>query len=184
MGATIVEISLPNSKHALACYYIIATAEASANLARFDGIRYGLRGEGETLGEIYIDSRTKGFGEEVKRRIMLGTYTLSSGYYDAYYKQALKARYLIKKDFDEAFQKVDAILGPVSPILPFKIGEKSSDPLSMYLADIYTTPINLAGLPAMSLPLRLSKQGLPVGLHLITPHFKERRLFNIAKCKI
>jgi len=184
MGATIVEISLPNSKHALACYYIIATAEASANLARFDGIRYGLRGEGETLGEIYIDSRTKGFGEEVKRRIMLGTYTLSSGYYDAYYKQALKARYLIKKDFDEAFQKVDAILGPVSPILPFKIGEKSSDPLSMYLADIYTTPINLAGLPAMSLPLRLSKQGLPVGLHLIAPHFKERRLFNIAKCKI
>ncbi|MDD4662022.1 MAG: Asp-tRNA(Asn)/Glu-tRNA(Gln) amidotransferase subunit GatA [Candidatus Pacebacteria bacterium] len=180
MGAQIVDISLPNSKHALACYYIIATAEASANLARFDGIRYGLKGKGDSLDDIYIDSRTKGFGEEVKKRIMLGTYTLSSGYYDAYYKKALKARSLIKKDFDEAFTKVDAILGPVSPVLPFKIGEKSKDPLSMYLADIYTTSINLAGLPAISVPLNLSKEGLPIGLHIITPHFKEKNLFNIG----
>jgi len=181
MGAEIVEISLPHSKYALACYYIIATAEASANLSRFDGIRYGLKEKGETLNDIYVNTRTKGFGEEVKKRIMLGTYTLSSGYYDAYYKQALKARSLIKKDFEEAFLKVDAILGPVSPILPFKIGEKSDDPLSMYLADIYTTPVNLAGLPAISIPLELSKEGLPQGLHIITSHFNEEKLFKIAR---
>ncbi len=181
MGAEIVEISLPHSKYALACYYIIATAEASANLSRFDGIRYGLKEKGETLNDIYVNTRTKGFGEEVKKRIMLGTYTLSSGYYDAYYKQALKARSLIKKDFEEAFLKVDAILGPVSPILPFKIGEKSDDPLSMYLADIYTTPVNLAGLPAISIPLELSKEGLPQGLHIITSHFSEEKLFKIAR---
>ena len=181
MGAEIVEISLPHSKYALACYYIIATAEASANLSRFDGIRYGLKEKGETLNDIYVNTRTKGFGEEVKKRIMLGTYTLSSGYYDAYYKQALKARSLIKKDFEEAYLKVDAILGPVSPILPFKIGEKSDDPLSMYLADIYTTPVNLAGLPAISIPLELSKEGLPQGLHIITSHFNEEKLFKIAR---
>ncbi|MDD3032385.1 MAG: Asp-tRNA(Asn)/Glu-tRNA(Gln) amidotransferase subunit GatA [Candidatus Pacebacteria bacterium] len=179
-GAEIVEISLPHSKYALACYYIIATAEASANLSRFDGIRYGFKELGETLNDIYVNTRTNGFGEEVKKRIMLGTYTLSSGYYDAYYKQALKARSLIKKDFEEAFEKVDAIMGPVSPILPFKIGEKTEDPLSMYLADIYTTPINLAGLPAISIPLELSKEGLPQGLHIITSHFSEEKLFKIA----
>ncbi|MFA7157138.1 MAG: Asp-tRNA(Asn)/Glu-tRNA(Gln) amidotransferase subunit GatA [Bacilli bacterium] len=180
MGAEIVEVSLPHSRYALACYYIIAPAEASANLARFDGIRYGFEAEGNTLEDIYFNTRTQGFGEEVKRRIMLGTYTLSSGYYDAYYKKALKVRSLIQKDFEEAFKTVDAILGPVSPILPFKIGEKSSDPLSMYLADIYTTPINLAGVPAISVPLELSKEGLPIGLHIIAPHFEESKLFNIA----
>lgn len=179
-GVEIVEISLPHSKYALACYYIIAPAEASANLARFDGIRYGFKAEGENIDDIYSNTRTQGFGEEVKRRIMLGTYTLSSGYYDAYYKKALKVRSLIKKDFEEAFEKVDAILGPVSPILPFKIGEKTDDPLSMYLADIYTTPINLAGVPAISVPTFESKQGLPIGLHIIAPHFEESKLLNIA----
>ncbi|MDD4358284.1 MAG: Asp-tRNA(Asn)/Glu-tRNA(Gln) amidotransferase subunit GatA [Candidatus Pacebacteria bacterium] len=180
-GAEIVEVSLPNSKYALACYYIIATAEASANLARLDGIRYGFEASGDKLEDIYLNTRTQGFGEEVKRRIMLGTYTLSSGYYDAYYKKALKVRSLIKKDFEKAFEEVDAILGPVSPILPFEIGEKTNDPLSMYLADIYTTPVNLAGLPAISVPIKLSKEGLPIGLHIIAPHYEENKLFNIAK---
>lgn len=186
MGVEIIEISLPHSKYALACYYIIATAEASANLARFDGIRYGFNEVGRTLDDVYVNTRTKGFGEEVKKRIMLGNYTLSSGYYDAYYKQALKTRSLIKKDFNDAFEKVDAILGPVSPVLPYKIGEKADDFLAMYLADIYTTPVNLAGLPAISVPLELSKNGLPVGLHIITSHFNENKLFNIAniQCKI
>lgn len=180
MGAQIVEVSLPHFKYALSCYYIIATAEASANLARFDGIRYGLMEEGDTLDDIYINTRTKGFGDEVKKRIMLGTYVLSSGYYDAYYKKALKARSLIKKDFEEVFKEVDALLGPVSPVLPFKIGEKTDNVLSVYLADIYTTPINLAGLPAISVPLKLSKEGLPIGLHIIAPRFNEYKLFNIA----
>ena len=180
MGAQIVEVSLPHFKYALSCYYIIATAEASANLARFDGIRYGLMEEGDTLDDIYINTRTKGFGDEVKKRIMLGTYVLSSGYYDAYYKKALKARSLIKKDFEEVFKGVDALLGPVSPVLPFKIGEKTDNVLSVYLADIYTTPINLAGLPAISVPLKLSKEGLPIGLHIIAPRFNEYKLFNIA----
>lgn len=180
MGAQIVEVSLPHFKYALSCYYIIATAEASANLARFDGIRYGLMEEGDTLDDIYINTRTKGFGDEVKKRIMLGTYVLSSGYYDAYYKKALKARSLIKKDFEEVFKRVDALLGPVSPVLPFKIGEKTDNVLSVYLADIYTTPINLAGLPAISVPLKLSKEGLPIGLHIIAPRFNEYKLFNIA----
>ena len=180
MGAQIVEVSLPHFKYALSCYYIIATAEASANLARFDGIRYGLMEEGDTLDDIYINTRTKGFGDEVKKRIMLGTYVLSSGYYDAYYKKALKARSLIKKDFEEVFKRVDALLGPVSPVLPFKIGEKTDNVLSVYLADIYTTPINLAGLPAISVPLKLSNKGLPIGLHIIAPRFNEYKLFNIA----
>lgn len=180
MGAQIIEVSLPHFKYALSCYYIIATAEASANLARFDGIRYGLMEEGDTLDDIYINTRTKGFGDEVKKRIMLGTYVLSSGYYDAYYKKALKARSLIKKDFEEVFKEVDALLGPVSPVLPFKIGEKTDNVLSVYLADIYTTPINLAGLPAISVPLKLSKEGLPIGLHIIAPRFNEYKLFNIA----
>lgn len=180
-GVQIIDIDLPHSQYALACYYIIAPAEASANLARFDGIRYGFESEADTMEEIYINTRTKGFGDEVKRRIMLGTYTLSSGYYDAYYKKALKTRTLVKKDFEEAFTKVDAILGPVSPVLPFKIGEKFNDPLSMYLADIYTVSVNLAGLPAMSVPIAKSKSGLPIGLHLITSHFEENKLFSIAE---
>jgi aspartyl-tRNA(Asn)/glutamyl-tRNA(Gln) amidotransferase subunit A len=183
LGAEIVEISLPMSEYALACYYIIAPAEASANLARFDGLRYGKTikdEEAEKLIDIYLKNRTNGFGKEVKKRIMLGTYTLSSGYYDAYYKRALKTRTLIKQDFEKAFEKVDVILGPTSPCLPFKIGEKSDDPMSMYLADIYTVSINLAGLPAISIPCGQSKSGLPIGMHLIGAPFEEEKLLSIA----
>jgi len=181
LGAEIVEISLPMSEYALSCYYIIALAEASANLARFDGLRYGKFVEDED-GEIidtYLKNRTSGFGKEVKKRIMIGTYTLSSGYYDAYYKRALKVRTLIKQDFEKAFEKVDVILGPTSPCLPFKIGEKSEDPLSMYLADIYTVSVNLAGLPGVSIPCGYSN-GLPVGLQLIGAPFEEDKLLAIA----
>jgi len=181
LGAEIVEISLPMSEYALACYYIIAPAEASANLARFDGLRYGTSIDDED-GEIidtYLKNRTSGFGKEVKKRIMLGTYTLSSGYYDAYYKKALKVRTLIKKDFEKAFEKVDVILGPTSPCLPFKIGEKSDDPLSMYLADIYTVSVNLAGLPGISIPCG-SSNGLPIGMQLIGNAFEEDKLLLIA----
>ena len=179
-GAEISEVSLPHTDYALACYYIIAPSEASANLARFDGIRYGKVAEGKNLMDYYFQNRTKGFGREVKRRIILGTYTLSAGYYDAYYKKALKVRTLIKRDFEKAFEKVDVILGPTSPCLPFKIGEKTADPLSMYLADVYTVSVNLAGLPAVSLPCGTS-QGLPVGMQLIAPAFKENNLFITAK---
>jgi aspartyl-tRNA(Asn)/glutamyl-tRNA(Gln) amidotransferase subunit A len=183
LGAEIVEISLPMSEYALACYYIIAPAEASANLARFDGLRYGKTikdEEADKLIDIYLKNRTNGFGKEVKKRIMLGTYTLSSGYYDAYYKRALKVRTLIKQDFEKAFEKVDVILGPTSPCLPFKIGEKSDDPLSMYLADIYTVSINLAGVPAISIPCGKSQSGLPIGMHLIGAPFEEEKLLSIA----
>lgn len=179
-GAEISEVSLPHTDYALACYYIIAPSEASANLARFDGIRYGKVAEGKNLTDYYFQNRTKGFGREVKRRIILGTYTLSAGYYDAYYKKALKVRTLIKRDFEKAFEKVDVILGPTSPCLPFKIGEKTADPLSMYLADIYTVSVNLAGLPAVSLPCGTSR-GLPIGMQLIAPAFKENNLFITAK---
>ncbi|MFZ3058021.1 MAG: Asp-tRNA(Asn)/Glu-tRNA(Gln) amidotransferase subunit GatA [Minisyncoccales bacterium] len=183
LGAEIVEISLPMSEYALACYYIIAPAEASANLARFDGLRYGKTikdEEAEKIVDIYLKNRTNGFGKEVKKRIMLGTYTLSSGYYDAYYKKALKARTLIKHDFEKAFEKVDVILGPVAPCLPFKIGEKSDDPMSMYLADIYTVSVNLAGLPGISIPCGKSESGLPIGMHLIGAPFEEEKLLSIA----
>ena len=183
LGAEIVEINLPMSEYALACYYIIAPAEASANLARFDGLRYGKtikEDEAEKLIDIYLKNRTNGFGKEVKKRIMLGTYTLSSGYYDAYYKKALKVRTLIKADFEKAFERVDVILGPTSPCLPFKIGEKSDDPMSMYLADIYTVSINLAGLPAISIPCGKSESGLPIGMHLIGAPFEEEKLLSIA----
>lgn len=172
MGAEIVDVSLPHTEYALACYYIIAPAEASANLARFDGLRYGQNVDG------IIENRTNYFGSEVKKRIMLGTYTLSSGYYDAFYKKALKARTLIKRDFDEAFKKVDVILGPTSPCLPFKLGEKQEDPMAMYLSDIYTVSVNLAGLPAISIPSK--NEGLPIGIHLIGQPFKEKALLKIA----
>lgn len=180
-GAEIVEIDLPHSEYALACYYIIAPAEASANLARFDGLRYGKYSE-EDGGEIidtYLKNRTSGFGKEVKKRIMLGTYTLSSGYYDAYYKRALKVRTLIKEDFEKAFEKVDVVLGPTSPCLPFKIGEKVDDPLSMYLSDIYTVSVNLAGLAGVSVPCG-SFEGLPIGLQLIGNSFEEDKLLSVA----
>jgi len=165
-GAKIEIISLPHTEYAIACYYIILPAEVSSNLARYDGIRYG--------------SARQNFGDEAKRRIILGTYVLSSGYYDAYYKKAMKIRTLIKKDFDEAFKKVDVIIAPVSPTLPWKIGEKADDPLAMYLTDIYTVTANLAGIPGLSVPIGLV-DGLPVGMQILGPHFSEGRLFQVGK---
>ncbi len=177
----IKQISLPNTKYALACYYIITTAEISANLARFDGIRYGRRFEEKNLLETYVKTRAKYFGDEVKRRIILGTFVLSSGYYDAYYSKAQKVRTLIKQDFDKAFEQVDIILTPTSPTPAFKIGEKTQDPLKMYLSDIFTVPINLAALPALSIPaLDLTKDNLPVGFQLIGKPFTEKELFLLG----
>jgi aspartyl-tRNA(Asn)/glutamyl-tRNA(Gln) amidotransferase subunit A len=179
-GAEIIEISLPSSEYALACYYIIGPAEISANLARFDGIKYGLSEKGKDLLDVYLKSRGHGFGAEVKRRIMIGTYVLSSGYYDAYYKKAQEARELIKQDFAKAFEKVDLIFCPVSPFPAFKIGEKADDPISMYLADIYTIPTKLAGLPGLSMPV--GKIGdLPVGLQIIGNHFQESKILSVAE---
>jgi aspartyl-tRNA(Asn)/glutamyl-tRNA(Gln) amidotransferase subunit A len=180
-GAEIVEISLPSVEFALACYYIIAPSEASANLARFDGIKYGLSEEGSNLLDVYLKTKGHGFGDEVKRRIMIGTYALSSGYYDAYYKKAQEARQLIKQDFVKAFKKADLIFCPVSPVPAVKIGEKTKDPLSMYLMDIYTVSVNLAGLPALSMPAgKIGK--LPVGLQIIGNHFEENKIFAVASC--
>ncbi len=179
-GAEIVDISLPHSKYALPTYYIIAPAEASSNLARYDGVRYGLRVDGNTLDEMYENTRAEGFGPEVKRRIMIGTYVLSAGYFDAYYKKAQRVRYLIAQDFIEAFKKCDAILTPTTPSEAFKINEKVTDPITMYLNDLFTVAASLAGLPAISLPIGLSKNGLPLGLQLITGTLQEEKLFNIA----
>ncbi len=179
-GAKIVEISLPSVEFALACYYIIAPSEASANLARFDGIRYGLSEPAENLLDVYLKSKGYGFGAEVKRRIMLGTYALSSGYYDAYYKKAQQVREFIKEDFAKAFAKVDLIFCPVSPVPAIKIGERTGDPLSMYLMDIYTVSVNLAGLPAISIPAGKSGD-LPVGLQIIGNHFEEAKILSIAQ---
>jgi len=181
MGARIEEVSLPHTEYALSAYYLIAPSEASANLARYDGIKYGYSArDGKNLLEIYLKSKEQGFGAEVRRRIMLGTYALSSGYYDAYYLRAQKVRTLIINDFEKVFKKVDAIFTPVSPILPFKIGEKIEDPLSMYLVDIYTVSVNLAGLPALSLPV--GKVGnLPVGLQIIGKPFGEETILEIGK---
>lgn len=179
----IVEISLPNTKYALACYYIIVPAEVSSNMARHDGVRYGKREDATSLLETYKKSRGEGIGLEVRRRILLGTYVLSHGYYDAYYSRAQKVRTLIRDDFAGAFKNVDVILGPTTPTLPFKLGEKS-DPLSMYLSDIYTIPVNLAGLSALSLPIGGAKEEdavLPIGLQLVAPHFCETRLFELGK---
>lgn len=181
LGAKIEEISLPHTKYAVPVYYLIATSEASANLARYDGIKYGLsERKGNNLLDIYLQTREMGFGQEVKRRIMLGTYALSSGYYDAYYLKAQKVRTLIKQDFEKAFEKVDAIFSPVSPHPAFKIGEKSSDPLAMYLEDIYTVSANLAGLPSLSVPVGKSG-GLPVGLQVMGNYFQENKILEIAK---
>lgn len=178
-GAEIKEISLPNTEFALACYYIIAPSEASANLARFDGIKYGLSEKGNELLDVYLKTKGHGFGKEVKRRIMLGTYSLSSGYYDAYYKKAQQVRQLIKQDFIKAFEKVDLLFTPVSPEPAIKIGERIENPLSMYLMDIYTVSVNLAGLPAISLPAG-NINGLPVGLQIIGNHFEENKILSIA----
>ena len=179
-GAEVINISLPHTSYALPAYYIVAPAEASSNLARYDGVKYGFRSDGENLIDMYEKTRSEGFGNEVKRRIMIGTYVLSSGYYDAYYLKAQKVRKLIKNDFDEAYKKVDAILTPSTPSSAFKIGEKSNDPVSMYLNDIFTVPINLAGLPGISIPAGLDKKGYPLGLQIIGKAFDEQNLLNIA----
>ena len=179
-GAEIVEISLPHTNYALPTYYIVAPAEASSNLARYDGVKYGFRSKGENLIDMYEKTRSEGFGSEVQRRIMIGTYVLSSGYYDAYYLKAQKVRKLIKNDFDEAYNKVDAILTPSTPSAAFKIGEKTNDPVSMYLNDIFTVPVNLAGLPAISIPAGIDAKGYPLGLQIIGKAFDEQNILNIA----
>lgn len=181
-GAEIVNISLPHTKYALAAYYTIAPAEASSNLAKYDGIRYGLRVSGDSLDDLYINTRTEGFGAEVKRRIMIGTYVLSSGYYDAYYLQAQRTRRLIKEDFTKAFEICDVILTPTAPTPAFKIGDKSmnEDPVNMYLNDIFTIPASLAGLPCMNVPIGLSENGLPLGLQLIGRAFEEGTILKAA----
>lgn len=181
LGAVVEDISLPITAEGLSAYYIISSAEASSNLARFDGIRYGYRAEKfKDLYELMEKSRSEGFGEEVKRRIMLGTYVLSSGYYDAYYKRAQKLRKKIKEQFVKVFESYDLILSPASPVLPFKIGEKSSNPIEMYLSDTYTVNINLAGVPALSMPCGISQAGLPIGLQIIGSHYKEDKIFKAA----
>ncbi|CAH0346614.1 Asp-tRNA(Asn)/Glu-tRNA(Gln) amidotransferase subunit GatA [Bacillus sp. CECT 9360] len=180
LGATWEEVSLPHSKYALATYYLLSSSEASANLSRFDGVRYGYRTDNAAnLIEMYKQTRAEGFGDEVKRRIMLGTFSLSSGYYDAYYKKAQKARTLIKKDFDDVFQKYDVIVGPTTPTPAFKIGEKTNDPLTMYANDILTIPVNLAGVPAISVPCGFA-DGLPLGLQIIGKHFDESTIYRTA----
>ena len=182
LGASIVELSLPTLKYSLATYYVVSTAEASANLARFDGVRYGMRVEhpGSGLKDLYQETRSAGFGREVKQRIMLGTFVLSSGYYDAYYGKAQKVRRLIQKEFQEAFAKVDLLVSPTVPYAAFQIGEKSDDPLAMYLSDICTVGVNLAGIPAMALPCGFTDKGLPVGLQLMGHHFGEGKIFEGA----
>jgi len=180
LGLKVEEISLPHTEYAVATYYIICTSEASSNLARYDGVKYGLREGSGDLMEMYLETRSKGFGPEVKRRIMLGTFALSAGYYDAYYRKASQVRTLIKKDFEEAFRHCDLILTPTSPTPAFRLGEKIDDPLQMYLSDIFTIPANLAGLPAISLPCGFSKEGLPIGMQLIGKAFDEATILKVA----
>ena len=179
-GAVIKNISLPHTIYALPTYYIVAPAEASSNLARYDGVKYGHRSKGNNLFEMYENTRSEGFGDEVKRRILIGTYVLSSGYYDAYYLKAQKVRQLIKNDFDNAFNNVDAILTPSTPSAAFKVGDKKDDPVSMYLNDIFTVPINLAGLPAISVPAGYDKNNLPLGLQLVGKPFDEQTILNLS----
>ncbi len=180
LGAIPVEVSLPHTGYAIATYYILATSEASSNLARYDGVKYGFRAEGKDLIDMYMQTRAKGFGSEVKRRIMLGTYALSAGYYEAYYKKAQQVRTLIKKDFEEAFKQVDIIATPTAPEAAFRFGEKTDDPLKMYLSDIFTISVNLAGVPGISVPCGFTSNNLPVGLQLIGKHFDEATILNVA----
>ena len=181
LGCEIVDVSLPHTKFAIPAYYLVATAEASSNLARFDGVRYAYRAKGaRTLSEMYRRSRDEGFGAEVKRRIMLGTYALSAGYYDAYYLKAQRVRTLLTRDFEEAFQRVDVIVGPTSPTPAFKLGEKVDDPLAMYLADIYTVTANLAGIPGVSIPVGQTKEKLPIGMQIFGKHFAEATILRVA----
>ncbi len=180
-GATIKEVSLPHTKYAIATYYIICTAEASSNLARYDGARYGHRAkEAKSLEEMYLNSRSEGFGPEVKRRIMLGTYVLSAGYYEAYYRHAQKVRTLIRRDFEQAFSACDVLLTPTTPTTAFKLGEKTADPLEMYLADIFTVSVNLAGAPAISIPAGVDAKGLPIGLQIIGKAFDEKNVLQVG----
>jgi aspartyl-tRNA(Asn)/glutamyl-tRNA(Gln) amidotransferase subunit A len=181
LGAELVDVSLPHTRYAVATYYILANAEASSNLARYDGVRYGVRTTpGTHLLDMYMRTRAEGFGPEVKRRIMLGTYALSAGYYDAYYKKAQQLRTLFRQDFHQAFTQCDVLLAPVSPTAAFRLGERLEDPLQMYLADVFTIPVNLAGLPAMSIPCGFTRQQLPIGLQLIAPPFRETTLLQVA----
>jgi aspartyl-tRNA(Asn)/glutamyl-tRNA(Gln) amidotransferase subunit A len=181
LGAQVVDVSLPATQYAVPVYYLIATAEASSNLARFDGVRYGFRAEeAAALKQMYSRTRDQGFGAEVKRRIMLGTYALSAGYYDAYYGKAQKVRALIERDFRNAFGSCDVIATPTAPTPAFRLGEKADDPLAMYLSDIYTITLNLAGVPGVSMPCGISQSGLPIGLQLIGRHFDEARLLSVA----
>jgi aspartyl-tRNA(Asn)/glutamyl-tRNA(Gln) amidotransferase subunit A len=181
LGCEVHDISLPATDYAVACYYVIATAEASSNLARYDGVRYTSRSpHSETLSDMYRNSRGEGFGAECKRRIMLGTYVLSHGYYDAYYLKAQKVRALIARDFARAFEELDAVVAPVSPFPAFKLGEKIDDPVSMYLSDIYTITGSLAGIPCMSVPCGATAEGLPVGMQILTRHFDESTMFRLA----
>ncbi|MBI2639067.1 Asp-tRNA(Asn)/Glu-tRNA(Gln) amidotransferase subunit GatA [Candidatus Peregrinibacteria bacterium] len=182
LGATVREISLPHSKYGLAVYYVLCPSEVSANMARYDGIRYGPgpSKEGEDLYEYYLNSRGEGFGDEMKRRIMIGTYALSSGYYDAYYLKAQKVRTLVKRDFEKAFKEVDVIVTPTTPATAFKIGENSADPVKMYLEDIFTVSVNIAGMPALAIPCGISKAGLPIGMQIIGPQFEEPRLLKVG----
>jgi aspartyl-tRNA(Asn)/glutamyl-tRNA(Gln) amidotransferase subunit A len=179
-GAQTVEISLPHTHYALPTYYILAPAEASSNLARYDGVRYGLREEGATLDEMYEATRGKGFGAEVQRRILIGTYVLSAGYYDAYYNKARRVRSLIARDFAQAYEKVDAILTPTAPSAAFAMGDKMDDPIAMYMMDVFTVPASLAGLPGISIPAGLSAEGLPLGLQLLGKAFDEETVFKVA----
>ncbi|MBT3171891.1 MAG: Asp-tRNA(Asn)/Glu-tRNA(Gln) amidotransferase subunit GatA, partial [Rhodospirillaceae bacterium] len=180
-GAEIVDISLPHTKYSLPTYYIVAPAECSSNLARYDGVRYGLREEDSDLTQMYERTRAKGFGAEVQRRIMIGTYVLSAGYYDAYYLKAQKLRTLIARDFQQAWEKVDVVLTPTAPSAAFAIGEKMDDPIAMYLNDVFTVPASMAGLPGISVPAGLSAEGLPLGLQLIGQPFDEARMLNAAR---
>jgi aspartyl-tRNA(Asn)/glutamyl-tRNA(Gln) amidotransferase subunit A len=181
LGAKTVEVSLPHSEYALAVYYILAPAEASSNLARYDGVKYGFRAKGSfDLMEMYKETRSQGFGAEVKRRIMLGTYALSAGYYEAYYRKAAQVRTLVRQDFEKTFAHCDVLLTPTAPTPAFKLGEKVDDPLQMYLSDIFTIPCNLAGLPGLSLPSGFSKQGLPIGLQILANHFQEEKMLRAA----
>ncbi len=180
LGAEIVDVELPHSKYGIACYYILAPAEASANLARYDGVRYGFRADSGDLQEMYEQTRARGFGAEVKRRVILGTYVLSSGFHDAYYLRAQKVRTLIRGDFEKAFAKCDAILGPVTPTPAFRVGEKTADPVQMYLGDIFTVNVNLAGICGLSVPCGFTQNGLPAGLHVVGPAFREELALKIG----
>jgi aspartyl-tRNA(Asn)/glutamyl-tRNA(Gln) amidotransferase subunit A len=180
-GAELVDISLPHTKYALPAYYIVCPAEASSNLARYDGVRYGLRVEGKDINAMYEGTRGEGFGKEVRRRVMIGTYVLSAGYYDAYYLRAQKVRTLIKRDFEQAFDDgIDAMLTPATPTAAFGIGEKGADPIAMYLNDVFTVTVNMAGLPGISVPAGLDAQGLPLGMQLIGRPFDEATLFSLG----